>query len=65
MLVIQTDHFANKTVTECFAHGIKAKKINIKDYKINIGDRIVSYGILRGTGELMKKSKNLIYIEHG
>ena len=65
MLVIQTDHFVNKTVTECFAHGLKAKKINIKDYKLNIEDTIASYGILRGTGELMKKSKNFIYIDHG
>ena len=33
MIVIQTDHFVNKTVTECFAHGSKARKINIKDYE--------------------------------
>ncbi len=65
MIVIQTDHFVNKTVTECFAHGSKTRKINIKDYKFNIEDTIASYGILRGTGELMKKSKKFFYIDHG
>jgi len=33
MIVIKTEHFVNKTVTDCFAHGIKAEKVNIKDYQ--------------------------------
>ncbi len=65
MIVIQTDHFVNKTVTECFAHGIKGQKVNIKDYKFNNADTIATYGILRGTGELMKQSKNFFYMDHG
>ncbi len=65
MIVIQTDHFVNKTVTECFARGTKSTKINIKNYKFNIADTIASYGILRGTGELMKKSNKFFYIDHG
>ena len=42
MIVIQTDHFVNKTVTECFAHGIKGQKVNIKDYKFNNADTIAT-----------------------
>jgi len=65
MIVIQTDHFVNKTVTECFAHGIKAEKVNIKDYKFNVVDTIASYGIKRGIGDLMKQSRNFFYMDHG
>ena len=65
MIVIQTDHFVNKTVTECFAHGIKAEKVNIKDYKFNVADTIASYGIKRGIGDLIKQSTNFFYMDHG
>ena len=58
MIVIQTNHFVNKTVTDCFAKGTNAKIINIEDYKNQNSDTIASYGILRGTGELLKKSHN-------
>ena len=65
MLVIQTNHFVNKTVTDCFAKGTNSKKINISDYKNQNSETIATYGILRGVGELLKKSKNFFYIDHG
>ena len=65
MIVIQTNHFVNKTVTDCFAKGTNAKKINIENYKTQNSETIASYGILRGTGELLKKSNNFYYIDHG
>ena len=52
MLVIQTNHFVNKTVTDCFAKGTNSKKINISDYKNQSSETIATYGILRGVGDL-------------
>jgi len=64
LLVIQTDHFVNKIVTEAFAKGCNGTLINIKNYKKN-SDLVATYGILRRTGEILKKSKNFWYIDHG
>ena len=58
MIVIQTDHKNNIRVTDSFARGCNGKKINVRDYIFNQKDIISSYGILRGTGNLFKKSKN-------
>ncbi len=65
MITIQTDHFVNKIITNCFAQGTKSKIINIKDYNFNIEDKIATYGILRGTGEILKKANKFIYLDHG
>ena len=65
MIVIQTNHFVNKTVTDCFALGSNAKKINIENYTEQSKEPIATYGILRGTGDILKKSKNFYYIDHG
>ena len=65
MHVIQTDHFVNQRVTNSFAEGTKAKLININHYKFDKNDQLATYGILRGTGELLRKSKNFYYIDHG
>ena len=60
-----TDHFVNQTVLQFFSKNLKAPLTDIKKYKDE--DKIfVSYGILRGTGEIIKqKKKNFIYIDHG
>ena len=65
MFVIQTNHFINKTVTEFFAKGCDGKLVNINDYDFKDSDTLATYGILRGTGELLKKAKNFYYIDHG
>lgn len=65
MIVLQTNHSINITVTNSFAKGCGGKKTNISDYIYDNEDIIASYGILRGTGELFKKSKNFYYIDHG
>ena len=65
MIVIQTNHFVNKTVTDCFALGSNAKKIKIENYTEQSKEPIATYGILRGTGDILKKSKNFYYIDHG
>jgi hypothetical protein len=65
MIVLQTNHKNNIVVTDCFAKGCNGKKINVRDYDFCETDTISSYGILRGTGNFFKQSKNFYYIDHG
>ena len=63
--VFFTNHYVNQIVTQFFA---KANSINlesINNYKYNNDITFISYGILRGTGQIFSKSKNFIYIDHG
>ncbi len=65
LITIQTDHFMNKIVTTCFSNGTKSELININNYNHNNNNTIATYGILRGTGDLIKKSRNFYYLDHG
>ena len=65
MIVLQTEHFVNRNVTNSFSLGTKSKVINIKDYISKPNDTIASYGILRGVGDILKNSKNYFYLDHG
>ena len=65
MIILQTTHPTNTNITNHFAKGCNGKKIKIEDYIFNKNDLIASYGILRGTGEIFKKSQNFYYIDHG
>lgn len=65
MIVIQTNHFVNRAVTDCFAIGTNSQKINIENFKYNKEETIATYGVLRGTGDILKKSKNFYYMDHG
>ena len=59
-----TDHFVNKTVMQFFAKSLDIELISIDQYQQ--GDEIFcSYGILRGTAEPIKATKNFIYLDHG
>ena len=65
MIILQTNHPTNIKITNHFAKGVGGKKLNINDYKFSDKDLIASYGILRGPGEIFKKSKDFFYIDHG
>ena len=65
MIILQTNHSTNIKITNHFAKGTGGKKLNINDYKFNYKDVIASYGILRGTGEIFRKSRDFFYIDHG
>ena len=65
MIVLQTEHFVNKNVTNSFSLGTKSKVINIKDYILKPTDTIASYGILRGVGDVLKNANNFFYLDHG
>ena len=59
-----TDHFANQTVTQFFAKSLKTQLLHINKFKKS-EKTFCSYGILRGTAEAIKSSKNFIYLDHG
>ena len=59
-----TDHYVNQTVTQFFSKSLELPLFNINDYKDN-DEIFITYGILRGTGEIIKKKENFIYIDHG
>lgn len=65
MPAFYTDHFVNQTVTQFFSKSLGLPLLNINEYKDN-EEIFITYGILRGTGEIIKKKKkNFIYIDHG
>ena len=65
MPTFYTDHFVNQTVTQFFSKSLGLPLLNINEYKDN-EEIFITYGILRGTGEIIKKkNKNFIYIDHG
>lgn len=63
--VYYTNHYVNKTVTQYIAKANEFKLENINNYLNNSDHIFISYGILRGTGEIFLKSTNYIYIDHG
>jgi len=63
--VFYTDHFVNQIVTQFLAKSQKLSFQRIENYHNNDKCIFTSYGILRGTGDIFKKSKNYIYIDHG
>lgn len=65
MHVYYTDHFVNQTVTQFFAKSINATLLPIHNYDKS-NNLFVTYGILRGTGEIIsERKKNFIYLDHG
>jgi len=59
-----TDHFVNQTVMQFFSKSLGIELLPIS--KFNYEDKILcTYGILRGTAEAIKSSKEYIYIDHG
>ena len=63
-IVIYTDHIMNKTLCYNFAKGSNALMCHVNDFK-EYDQTIATYGILRGTLEVIKKVKNFYYMDHG
>ena len=51
----------NRKVCQYFAMGCGGRIVSCEE----AGDNIATFGILRGTGEVIKKAKNFWYIDHG
>ena len=63
-IVIYTDHTINKTVCYNFAKGSNSLLCHVNNFK-EYDKTIATYGVLRGTYELINKVKNYYYIDHG
>ena len=63
-IVIYTDHIINRTLCYHFAKGSNSLLCHVKDFK-EFDKTIATYGVLRGTYEIIKKVKNFYYIDHG
>ena len=63
-IVIYTDHIMNKTLCYNFAKGSNALMCHVKDFR-EYNKTIATYGVLRGTYEMIKKVNNFYYMDHG
>ena len=63
-IVIYTDHIVNRTLCYSFAKGSDSLLCHVNNFK-EYDKTIVTYGVLRGTYELIKKVKNFYYMDHG
>lgn len=60
-----TNHFINQTIIQFFSKSLNLSLAEINEYQ-NSNKIFASYGILRGTGNIIKeKGSNFIYIDHG
>ena len=63
-IVIYTDHEVNRTLCYNFAKGSNSLMCHVNNFK-DYDKTVATYGYLRGTGEVIKKVKNFIYMDHG
>tara|TARA_B100000035_G_scaffold48708_1_gene37190 strand:+ start:2955 stop:3716 length:762 start_codon:yes stop_codon:yes gene_type:complete len=64
-VVFYTQHPANQTITQFFAKSQNLMYENVSNYQKYQNINFVSYGILRGTGEIFQNTENFFYIDHG
>ena len=58
-IAIYTDHIINRTLCYNFAKGSGSLLCHVKNFK-EYDKTIATYGVLRGTHEIIKKVKNFI-----
>ena len=63
-IVIYTDHIINRTICYNFAKGSDSLLCHVNNFK-DYNKTIATYGVLRGTLEVIKKTKNYYYMDHG
>ena len=63
-IVIYTDHIINRTLCYNFAKGSESLLCHVNNFK-DYNQTIATYGILRGTLEIINKVKNFYYMDHG
>ncbi len=63
-IVIYTDHIINKTLCYNFAKGSDALMCHVGKFR-DYNRTIATYGVLRGTLEVINKVKNYYYMDHG
>ena len=63
-----TDGSRNRRTCSDFAEGCGGTIVHCRDLlsgKCKLADKVATYGILRGSGEVMKQAKEFWYIDHG
>ncbi len=63
-IVIYTDHIINRTLCYNFAKGSESLLCHVNNFK-DYDKTIATYGVLRGTLEVINKVKNYYYMDHG
>ncbi len=63
-IVIYTDHIMNRTLCYNFAKGADSPMCHINNFR-EYQKTIATYGVLRGTFELIQKVDNFFYMDHG
>ena len=63
-IVIYTDHIMNRTLCYNFAKGSDSLLCHVNKFK-DYSRTIATYGVLRGTLEVINKVKNYYYMDHG
>ena len=63
-IVLYTDHIMNRTLCYNFAKGSNSLLCHVNQFK-EYHKTIATYGVLRGTYEIISKVKNYYYIDHG
>ena len=63
-IVVYTDHIINRTVCYNFAKGSNSLLCHVKNFR-EYNKTIATYGVLRGTYEIISKVNNYYYIDHG
>ena len=63
-IVLYTDHYTNRVICHSFAQGSDSLMCHVDNFT-EFNKTIATYGYLRGTGEVIKKSKNFYYMDHG
>ena len=63
-IVIYTDHIINRTLCYNFAQGSNSLLCHVNSFK-EYDKTIATYGVLRGTFEIINKVKNFYYMDHG
>ena len=63
-VVVYTDHIMNRTLCYNFAKGADSPMCDINNFR-EYHATIATYGVLRGTFELIQKVNNFFYMDHG
>ena len=63
-IVIYTDHIMNRTLCYNFAKGSNSVLCHVNKFR-DFNRTIATYGVLRGTLEVINKVKNFYYMDHG
>ena len=63
-IVIYTDHIMNRTLCYNFAKGSNSLLCHVNNFK-DYTKTIATYGVLRGTLEIIRKVDNYYYLYHG